>query len=151
MDEIEYVQGGSELLDSIEFLWEKLNNLHSRVAEYFSNQFSNTEFKARKQNLVQKSIGGKLRIEIANCNSKSVGYCITTIDNNRVGEIDSIYIEERFRQRQIGHHFIQNAIQWMDIEKVAKKTVVVVSGNESVYPFYQKYGFYPRTSTLVQK
>lgn len=151
MDKIEYVIGGIELLDSIDFLWVKLNNLHANVSEYFSDQFSNTEFIIRRQNLVQKSNGGELRIEVVNSNSKPIGYCISTIDNNRVGEIDSIYIEEQFRQRRIGHHLIQSAIQWMDIEKVSKKTIVVVSGNESVFPFYQKYGFYLRTSTLVQK
>ena len=151
MDDIEYIQGGVELLDCIDFLWEGLNSIHSQVSEYFSDQFNNTEFTARKRNLVQKSVGGKLRIEIANCRSKSVGYCIATIDNSRIGEIDSIYIEEQFRHRRIGHQLIQNVIHWMDIEKVVKKTVVVVSGNESVFPFYQKYGFYPRTTTLVQK
>lgn len=50
MDDIDYIQDEVELLDCIDFLWERLNNLHSQVSEYFSDQFSNTALITRKQN-----------------------------------------------------------------------------------------------------
>lgn len=94
-----------------------------------------------------------LRIDLARRweSEKYVGYCISTIDEKKVGEIESIFVEEAFRNDGIGGRLMQKTLDWMDAEQVRMKRVCVVVGNENAYPFYTKYGFFPRTSVLVQK
>ncbi len=151
MIEIEYEVGESELLDSIEDLWGKLNLHHAEVSPHFSDQFRLNTFEKRKQDLVQKSTGGKLRVELVKttADARMVGYGIATICSGSVGEIDSIYVDPPFRGQGIADQLISNMMSWLDCQKVRRKMVVVVTGNERVFHLYQKYGFFPRTSTLV--
>jgi diamine N-acetyltransferase len=69
----------------------------------------------------------------------------------KVGEVDSIYVEKSFRRQGIVNHLMKNILNWMNNQDVRQKIVVVVSGNEDVFSFYERYSFFPRTSTLVCK
>jgi len=153
MTEIEYEIGESERLDSIESLWVKLNIHHAEVSPHFSDQFRLNRFEKRKLDLVQKSARGKLRVEIAKAkaDSRIVGYCIGTVCSDRVGEIDSIYVDSPFRGQGIAEQLMSNIMCWLDSHDVIQKIVTVATGNESILPLYQKYGFFPRISTLVYK
>lgn len=151
MIEIEYQIGESELLDSIEGLWSKLNLHHAEVSPHFSDQFRLNTFEKRKKDLVEKAIEGKLWIEVVKTTADRtiVGYCIGTVCSERVGEIDSIYVDPSFRGQGIADQLMSNIMSWLDSQNVIRKIVVVATGNESIFPLYQKYGFFPRTSTLV--
>jgi diamine N-acetyltransferase len=43
-----------------------------------------------------------------------------------------------------------NALLWLDSQPLSRKTVSVGFGNEEVFRFYERYGFYPRAITLQQ-
>ena len=43
------------------------------------------------------------------------------------------------------------ALEWMEQEAVKAKILVVLWGNEPVHPFYHRYGFFPLSTTLMQK
>lgn len=80
-----------------------------------------------------------------------IGYCISSIDQKHIGEIESIFVDEEFRHQGFGHHLMQKALAWMEKEQVKSKIVGVVYGNESAFPFYARYGFFPSATILRQK
>lgn len=72
------------------------------------------------------------------------------INQKKIGEIDSIFIETDFRSMGIGDAFMRRALNWMETQAVKSKMLTVAEGNEKVFAFYKRYGFYPRVMTLMQ-
>lgn len=142
-----------EDLDDIQPLWEKLKKHHQVISTNFSEKYHAADFKIRKQEILDKSVGGKLRLEMAEDISTGnyVGYCISSISSQGLGEIDSIYVEENYRSIGIGQELIKRALQWMENERVEDLKIVVAVGNEELLPFYQSFGFYPRHMILENK
>jgi ribosomal protein S18 acetylase RimI-like enzyme len=151
MKKIEYMVGAEELLDEIKPLWEKLNEQHAMDSTHFSAWFLKRGFAERKESLLEDKTA--LRVELAKMTNagQSIGYCISTINQKQTGEIDSIYIEPDYRGHGIGDHFMRETLRWLEAHSVKAKILRVAEGNERVFAFYKRYGFYPRLSTLMQK
>jgi ribosomal protein S18 acetylase RimI-like enzyme len=153
MTKIEYTATDEQGLDLVGPLWQKLLEHHkARSPKYFRRHNSGITFDLRKKQLLEKSEKGYLRIDIARDTNTGelVGYCISSVSGNGQGEIDSIYIESEYRRSGIGDNLTKRALGWMDELSVTKKIVVVGVGNEEVFPFYSRYGFYPRNIILEQ-
>ena len=148
---ISYHFGNEELLDALQPLWEGLNRHHEAVSPHFKDAFHQFSFEYRKQKLLSKIQGGRLRVDLAQAGETKIGYCISSIDAVGVGEIESIYVEAAWRGQGIGDELMRQALSWLDENKVHTKKVSVAVGNESAYPFYARFGFYPRVTTLKQK
>lgn len=152
-NEIGYVSGGIELLDDIAPLWVKLNQLHATVSPHFRPESQKRTFDERRQELIGKSACGRFRIDIARPKNRlgTIGYCVSTIDMERTGEIDSIYVEEAYRNLGVGSHLMNTALAWMESCDVAKKQVVAGFGNDAALGFYERFGFFPANFELIQK
>jgi len=156
MPSIQYISGNENLLDLIAPLWEKLNEHHIAISTYFSNAFSKFSFQRRKTGLLRKTQDKDIRIDIAKDNDTDqiIGYCLNTIIQNdfgkKVGEIESIYIEPDYRNTGIGAELVKKALDWMDNEGVHNKILGVAVGNERVFSFYQRLGFFPKSTKLEQ-
>ena len=137
-------------IDIIKPLWEELNSMHKGKSIHFSDDFANFSFEKRKQTLIQKD---KLLILICKKkdNNQIIGYCISSITNNIEGEIDSIYIKPLYRKQHLGSILIKKSMEWFAKEDISNIEILVAHGNEEVLPFYEKFGFYPRTYKLKQK
>lgn len=146
-----YESGGIELLDKIRPLWEQLNQHHATVSTHFSGDFHAKNFAGRKKTLLEKYADGKLRIDIAHSQEHPVGYLISAIRMDGVGEIESIYIEENYRRQAIGDRLMRQAMEWLDTMDIQTKLIDVAVGNERALKFYARFGFYPRVVTLKQK
>jgi ribosomal protein S18 acetylase RimI-like enzyme len=122
MEKIEYITGGAELLDLTQPLWTNLKQIHSRVSPHFSDHFSEIPFSVRKTMLSEKSRQGRLRVDLAKLanHNTAIGYCISTINKDRTGEIESLFVAEGFRSLGIGGRLMQNALEWMEKEHVKK-------------------------------
>jgi len=153
MLKIEYLDGGEEQFISIKPLWEKIKEHHKNVSTYFSEYFEQKNFEERRLELLDKSKDSCLKIFLAKDMSlnKFVGYCIATIDRNKVGEIDSIYIEPDYRKNGLGENLMRKALDWMESKQVRSKKMIVAVGNEDVFDFYKQFNFYPRSITLEEK
>jgi hypothetical protein len=46
---------------------------------------------------------------------------------------------------------MNRALTWLDLQDVHTKVIAVAVGNERVYTFYERFGFYPRLVMLKQK
>lgn len=150
-EKISYVSGDQDLIDIIQPLWEGLNRYHGTVSPYFKGEFAAYSFDDRKRKLTQKYKVNKLHINIAMGDNRPVGYIISGITDNAIGEIESIYIEDGYRSQSIGDDLMRQALAWLDKHQVQEKIIDVAVGNERVYKFYARFGFYPRVMRLKQR
>ncbi|MCX7710281.1 MAG: GNAT family N-acetyltransferase [Clostridia bacterium] len=152
MPNIDYDSGGIDMLDSIKELWEQLNQHHRVLSPYFEHHYKNFTFEKRKKSLVEKAQHAELRIDLASdkISGKYVGYCISTMNNENTGEIESIFINNEYRGQGIEDQLISRALSWLGEKGAQKKTVSVSVGNEQVFAFYERYGFRPRMTMLEQ-
>ncbi len=152
MNKIDYIHGGPELLDAIRPLWQQLNEHHGSLTRHFHEHYAQFTFSKRKSNLLDNAGRGQLRVDLAldTVEQRYIGYCVSIINKKRVGEIESIFIESNYRGLGIGEILMEQALAWMNEYKATNKKVSVAVGNETVLPFYERFGFYPRIIILEQ-
>jgi ribosomal protein S18 acetylase RimI-like enzyme len=107
----------------------------------------------RKKQLQEKSYQGELRIDLARdaITKEFIGYCVTSVDQAKQGEIESIYVEKDYRLSGIGDSLMTRALGWLENVTVKKTILGVAEGNEGVFAFYQRHNFYPRVTVLLHK
>lgn len=147
---IVYITGGTELLDAVGPLWEKLNAHHAAHSPYFAEDYAARTYGQRKAGLLQKN--GNLYVELARDaeTGHNVGYCVSLV-TEATGVLESIFIEADYRGQGIGDALMQHALDWMDGYAVSTKRVIVATGNEQAFGFYERYGFQPRHIVLQQR
>jgi ribosomal protein S18 acetylase RimI-like enzyme len=149
---IEYIEKTKRDIDIIAPLWQKLLDFHISLSEHFAEHFHQRTWLARKAELMNKSKRGHLRIDIAidTDTRENIGYCISTVSKVGHGELDSIYIESEYRKCGVGDRLMKRALTWMDEKHARTKILIVGAGNEQVFSFYSRYGFFPRSIVLEQ-
>ncbi|GFZ31707.1 N-acetyltransferase [Clostridium zeae] len=146
MNEFRFITGGIELLDLVRPLWQMLNELHKEKSKDFQNQYISFTFEERKKKLM---VSKHMHIDIiADSSNKYIAYCISTIDSELVGEVDSLFIKEDARKLGLGDELLKRSLSWMENNNVRKKIITVAAGNEDVINFYNKYGFKKRRIIL---
>ncbi len=155
MATIVYTETDERDIDLIKPLWERLNEHHRALSPRFSSHYEMFTFERRKDDLLHKTKNGLMHICLAKDidSVRYVGYCVTSLSKDRdcsVGEIESIYVENPYRSSGIGDTLMRKALEWLDSRGANVKRVAVGAGNEEVMPFYAKYEFYVRTTTLEQ-
>lgn len=148
--EFEAVIGGLELLPDVKTLWEGLREHHSRIANDFAESIGKRSFDERAADFI-KAESSIYRIDLIkeNKSQKFIGYSISSINEESVGEVDSLFVEAAFRGMQIGDFLMEDALNWMDENNTKKKIISVMAGND-VLGFYEKYGFKARAYILEQ-
>ncbi|MBP1615875.1 MAG: hypothetical protein H6Q14_389 [Bacteroidetes bacterium] len=134
----------NEEIDLIRPLWEKLNLLHLDLSPNFKKRFQEANWEKRKRKLIEKS--SEILIEtIVDGVDAIVGYCISTVDgvNSQIGEIDSICIDEAYREYGLGKLLVNNAIDWLIEKGTTEQKLLVGVGNERVLDFYKQFDFLP--------
>lgn len=150
---INYFEVDRNEIDIIEPLWKKLRSYHHELSPHFAEKYNEITFQERKRELLKKSMGGSLRVEMAKDEDtkRFIGYCVSSISDEMVGEIDSIYLEDDYRSLGIGNTLMARALNWMDEKGVQNKKIVVAVGNEKLISFYEKFDFLPRHIILENK
>lgn len=151
MSTIDIITGGRELLDVVKPLWEKLNRHHEENSKYFADRFRSLEFEERKRKFMDDT-NTQVRVDLVKDlqNQVFVGYCISTVTTDMVGEIDSLYIEKAYRKYGIGDKLMCKALAWLESEKAVKKVIGIAEGNEQILAFYKQYGFRERKIVMEQ-
>lgn len=147
---IEYAVKTKEEIDIVAPLWEKLNEHHGSLSRYFAADYPARTWENRKKELLSEA--AELRVDLASDTDTGefVGYCVSSVTTDRLGEIDSIFIEADYRHCGIGDVLMKKVLNWMDGLSVKKKIIQVADGNEEVHTFYRRYGFFPRSTILMQ-
>lgn len=151
-ENISYYHGGPEKLSLVEPLWTKLNKYHEENSAYFKERFSKFTFQSRKNKILENNNYSVTVILAENKNNgEIIGYCIAKIDEENVGEIESIYVEDDYRENKVGDALMKQALKWFKENKVIRKHISVAYGNNKALDFYRKYGFYPHIIVLEEK
>jgi diamine N-acetyltransferase len=152
MVDVSFVFGDESLLDRVKPLWEELNRHHLKLSPNFKQYYQAMTFEKRKIDLLKKAACGEIRVDLAvdSASKVVVGYCVTSLNLEKTGEIESIFVYEAYRGLGIGGTFMKNALQWLYEKGAAAKIVEVGAGNEQAFGFYEKYSFFPRKTMLKQ-
>ena len=150
---ISYKELNNKDIDLIKPLWENLNSHHHELSTHFPERYKQFTFEERKEEILKKAKNGILKIDIAKDenNDQYIGYCISSISKENIGEVDSIYLDEKYRSFGIGNQLMNRALNWMDEKGVKDKRIVVAIGNEEMLSFYEKFDFFPRHIILEHK
>lgn len=133
-------------IEAIKSLWELLNEAHHKNSNNWKKHFANFTFEERIKTIQESD---NYSVFISTINNEISGYCIASI-NSDIGEIDSIFVKEKYRKSTIGQSLIKKSIEWLESKEVRTIKVGIAEGNESVLPFYEKLGF-RRSMTILKK
>ncbi len=149
---IKYTVSDETGLDQIKTLWGGLNRLMGERSPYFKQHFAAMTWAKRRSDLLKKTAGGQIRIDIAfNAETNvAVGYLVSSVSSEKLGIVESIFVSEKYRGLGIGESLMNKALAWMDENGAAEKVVEATVGNEQVYGFYGRFGFLPRQTLLKQ-
>lgn len=145
---IKYVKGGIELLNEIKPLWKALNIHHQEKSANFTDQLCSNTFESRHAKFENNEL--KVFIEIAKVEEfeEAIGYSISSIDKENMGELDSLYVDIQYRRLDIGNRLMSDAMCWFKDNRTKANRLKVAEGNEGVIEFYKKYGFETRFYVL---
>ena len=109
-------------------------------------------FEKRKAYWLKKAASAELRVDIASdvMTGQNVGYCVSSIDEDKTGEIESLFVASTYRGLGVGDNLMRRVLAWMDEKGTVAKIVEVATGNEQAFGFYNRYGFFTRKTVLKQ-
>jgi GNAT superfamily N-acetyltransferase len=147
------VEWDPEDLGVIQKTWERLTEHHASVSTYFKNYFSDYPFEVRRAKLDRHAQGGLMKIDLVMDETKShtLGHCVSIIDSEGKGELESIYVDEIFRKNGCGQELMKRAIAWFEANHVNEFAIEVALGNEEALVFYEKFGYQPFSYNLKKK
>ena len=152
MNSYKFLEGSSELLAYCHDLWDlfiqnqiqNAGEMSDGVLAYLQSQ--------RDGGLVAKTSNGKLHIQLVYTSDrdKPIGFCITSLSNDSIGEVEALYVLDEYRSNNLGTKLLQRSLQWMEAHNALEQKLIVAAGNEKVFPFYQKFEFYTGYTALFR-
>lgn len=141
--------GGVELLDETAGLWEQLKSHHVSHSPHFGEVYARKTFAQRKEGLLAQGTGG-LHVILVRSSGVVVGYCISTVSSDSIGEIDSLFVSPEYRGQGLADSLMKMSMAWLQDENVRRVRLSVAAGNEQVFGFYARYGLFPAKIILEQ-
>ena len=83
--------------------------------------------------------------------NRDIGYCLSSVTKDSIGEVDSLYVKEEYRDAHMGTILMQRAMDFFEMHHTIKDVLHVSEGNEHALSFYEKYGFQTRYYQLVRE
>lgn len=141
-------------LEEIEVLrkpLDKLHEYHNSKSKYFSGSYPRFTFEERLEEYRKNSKSGEYRIELLTDSETNsiIGFCIA-YSKNTSGKLEVLFIDEKYRSNGLGVKLMDSAMEWFSEKHITDIELTVVYGNEAV-SFYQKLGFYPRSTIMTTK
>ena len=114
------------------------------IAAYLQSQ--------RDGGLLAKANDGKLHIQLVYTSNhhEPIGFCITSLSSDRLGEVEALYVLDQYQGNNLGTKLMQNSLQWLEENSALEQKLIVAAGNEQVFSFYHKFGFYSGYTTLFK-
>jgi len=151
MPKIKYIATDGKDLELITPLREKIRQYHVARSTFFKERITEKSIEEMNKQLLSKAVGGILLDLVRDVETgRLVGYCLTSINEERQGEIGSIYLEPEYRRHRIGYRLMERALRWMDRQDVKRKFLGIGAGNEEVVGFYRRFNFEVRSIIMEQ-
>lgn len=138
---VHYHSGQLELLDEIKPLWEALNQHHAALAVNFTKQMGTQTFETRHKKFSSLDLDVFIQLARVNDSAHPIGYIIVSLNKEKAGEIDSLYVDGAYRGYGIGDVLMENGLSWLKENGSKVNRLSVAEGNEQVIHFYKKHGF----------
>jgi diamine N-acetyltransferase len=135
---IRKIEAGS--IDIIEPMWVLLNEMNKVFDRKIEQPVRTTTWPERKKQLIDKS-GFKVNIELFYEKGELRGYCYSTIDREEIGEIESLFVDERLRCKGYGKLLVESALIFFEENKAADIKIWVHPANTRAMSFYWQFGF----------
>lgn len=136
-------------LDLIEPLWSQLRQMYRARSTYFKGSLGSLSFQDYREGMLERAAGGLLRVELArDGEGRPVAYCVSVIDPNMTGEVDSVFVAVGYRGLGIGTRLLEGSMKWMDGLGVHVRVISVIVGNEGLHDYLARFGFRPRSVIL---
>lgn len=122
MEGFEFIDGDVGLINFVQPLWKKLNKHHKVSSNYFQNSFLSLKFEDRINKFINDD-NLKIKVDLIKHIKSNlyIGYCISTINKELVGEIDSLFIEREYRKYGLGGSLMKRALDWLNDNQVKTK------------------------------
>lgn len=138
-------------LAQIEPLWQRLIDHLADQAEVFQSEFKTKTFATRMAPYLAKVKGGHHQIEVVETtDAKWIAYCVSSVTNDRVGEVDSLFVDPTFRHHGIGDLLMEHAHAFFTTHHTVKNILSVSEGNADVMAFYRRHGYRLRYYVMEQ-
>ena len=150
---MEIVSLSVDELQRIEPLWKELIAFLHRQSTRFKMEFEQKQFASRIQTYLDKVKDGKYLIDVIVDleSNRDIGYCLSSVTKDSIGEVDSLYVKEEYRDAHMGTILMQRAMDFFEMHHTIKDVLHVSEGNEHALSFYEKYGFQTRYYQLVRE
>ncbi|MBN2259222.1 MAG: GNAT family N-acetyltransferase [Clostridiales bacterium] len=147
------IEWNPEDIVAIKSTWEKLTKHHESVSNYFSDYFSDYPFSVREEKLRKHGKNGMTKIDliIDDSNNQTYGHCISIIDSDGKGELESLYVSNHLRGKRFGKSLVERAIIWFEEHQINEFNIEVAVGNEEVLQFYEQFGYQPFSYNLKKR
>lgn len=151
MKQISILRGSKEELDIIKSGWQQLNSYHESVSKHFAHKYTNMNWEKRKKTLIHNA--ADLMFDYVLHDKKLIAYCVSSVHrlNSKIGEIDSLFVDEAFRSSGIGKTLVERAMDCLLEKQTEIQKISVAVGNDNVLDFYKQFDFYPSYITLRRK
>lgn len=151
MDRIRFSALQKEGITRIKPLWEKLNLHHLALSPHFREYYEQFTFEKRMAKFQKAEKVIHLMVAEDTQSREIVGYCLSSLHDDGIGEVESLFIEEAYRGNKIGESLLKDACKWLDEHKVTRKILGVAYGNANAERFYKRCGFYPAYTVFAAK
>jgi ribosomal protein S18 acetylase RimI-like enzyme len=151
MHEVNYIATDEKDIELITPLREKIRQYHVERSKYFKERITEKSIEELNKQMLAKSTHGIYLDLVKDADSGVlVGYCLSNINEEWLGEILSIYLEPEYRRQRIGYRLMERALAWIDRQGAKHKTLGIGMGNEEVVNFYRHFNFEIRTIIMEQ-
>lgn len=144
--------GSIELLPYCDNLWELFIENQTKNAGEMAEGIAAYLQSQRDGSLLAKISDGELHIQLVYISKiqEPIGFCITSLSSDRIGEVEALYVLDKYQGNNLGTKLLQTSLQWLEENNALEQKLIVATGNEQVFSFYQKFGFHPGYTTLFR-
>ncbi len=128
----------------------QLDNLLTKLVKDEKNNYDKyikiEEINGFYQNIL---VNNNTKAFVCEKNNKIIGYIYCYVNNESIGIIDALYIEEEYRGLGIATKLIELTINWLKNEKLVELIEIsVMDKNKLAKKLYKKLGFQKFKETL---
>ena len=142
---IEYTDVDQTQVHLIEDLRAQFVPFNQGLAPDFPEEYSDQAMDRNLERFLARADRGAMRIFLARDSSTNryVGFCMTTIDENKEGSIDSFFVASDYRGGGIGRELLQRTLDWLENLSAASVKLYLLPENKGARRFYERFGFRP--------
>ncbi len=139
-------------IDLIKYLWDRLKKNAGYTTPVFKETYLTRKFTDVKTAAIRTAAYGWMNLDLVYPAGKTtpVGYCLSTVNADKAGVIDSIYLHPEYRNQGLGCQLIQRSLDWMNTFKASRKSLFIAAGNSNAGSFFSRFNFKTRNTFLQQ-